>query len=202
MIFSAMKKILLLSTFVLSLSGCALLSELTALTKCEFSFHSARDPEISGIDVVSKQSFSDFSMLEGQRLVRNILNGTLPFAITANVEIRNPGTTTAAVNAIEWMAFIDDIQVATGVLTERIEVAPGGGREIVPIRIRTDLYDYLEGDHPRTMLNFALNLVDAGGQPTRLSMKIKPSVRIGGQSVYYPGYFTIEKEFTSGPSGY
>ena len=48
--------------------------------------------------------------------------------------------------------------------------------------IQTDLFDYLEGDNPRTMLNFALNLVDAGNQPTRLSMKIKPSVMIGAQS--------------------
>ena len=56
----------------------------------------------------------------------------------------------------------------------------------------------MEGDNPQTMLNFALNLVDAGNQPTRLSMKIKPSVIIGGQSVNYPGYFTITKEFSSG----
>lgn len=128
----------------------------------------------------------------------NILHRTLPFSITANVQVRNPGAVTAAVNAIEWMAFIDDIQVASGVLNERIEVAPGGSTKIIPIRIQTDLFDYMEGDNPRTMLNFALNLVDAGGQPTRLSMKIKPSVLIGSQSVYYPGYFTIHKEFTSG----
>ena len=198
MILFAMRKIVILTTIALSLAGCSILSELTALTKCEFSFHSARDPEISGINVSSKHSFSDFSLMDGQRIAGNILNGTLPFAITANVEVRNPGTVNAAVNAIQWMAFIDDIQVASGVMNERIEVAPGGGTRIVPIRIRTDLFEYLQGDNPRTMLNFALNLVDAGGQPTRLSMKIKPSVRIGSQSVYYPGYFTIEKEFSSG----
>jgi hypothetical protein len=193
-----MKKIPVLLAIVLTLPGCALLSELTALTRCEFSFHSAQDPEISGIDVRSKHSFSDFSLLDGQLIVGNILNGTLPFAITANVEVRNPGTSTAAVNAVEWLAFIDDIQVASGTVDKRFEVAPGGGTTIIPIRIRTDLFDYLEGDNPRTMLNFALNLMDAGGQPTRLSMKIKPSVLIGSQQVYYPGYFTITKEFSSG----
>jgi hypothetical protein len=77
-------------------------------------------------------------------------------------------------------------------------VSPGGGRSLIPIQIHTDLIDYLEGDNPRTMINFALNLVDAGNQPTRLSMKIKPSVLIGNQSLYYPGYFTIRKEFSSG----
>ena len=69
---------------------------------------------------------------------------------------------------------------------------------MIPIRIGADLFDYLEGDSPRTMINFALNLVDAGNQPTRLTMKIKPSVQIGAQSIYYPGYFTIAKEFSSG----
>jgi hypothetical protein len=104
----------------------------------------------------------------------------------------------AAVNKLEWIAFIDDIQVSDGVIADRIEVSPNGGTAIIPIRIQTDLFQYLEGDNPRTMLNFGLNLVDAGGQPTRLSMQIKPSVVIGGQTVTYPGYFTITHEFSSG----
>jgi hypothetical protein len=193
-----MKRLSILAALALFLSGCSILTELTALTKCEFSFHSAERPTVSNIDVTTKRSFTDFSLMDGQLVVRNIMNGTLPFAITANVEVMNPGVTTAAVNSLEWIAFIDDIQVAQGVLSDRIEVAPGGGKSLIPIRIQTDLFDYLQGDNPRTMLNFALNLVDAGNQPTRLSMKIKPSVMVGSQPLYYPGYFTIQKEFSSG----
>lgn len=193
-----MRKLIIFSSTILLVSGCAILSELTALTKCEFSFHSAQNPSVCGIDISGRHSYSDFSFLDGQIIASNILKGTLPFAITVNVEVTNPGAVTAAVNSIEWIAFIDDIKVATGVVSEKIEVAPGGGRSIIPIGIRTDLFDYLEGDSPRTMLNFALNLMDAGGQPTRLSMKIKPSVLIGGQSLNYPGFFTITKEFSSG----
>ncbi|MEX0981858.1 MAG: hypothetical protein WD577_05250 [Bacteroidales bacterium] len=48
------------------------------------------------------------------------------------------------------------------------------------------------------MLNFALNLVDAGGEPMRLRLKIKPSVYIGATMVPYPDYFTIDKTFRSG----
>lgn len=193
-----MRKLLILSLLAFLVPGCAILSELTALTKCEFSFHSAQDPTVCGVDVITNRSFTDFSFAEGQLVVASILKGTLPFSITANVEVRNPGTMTAAVNSIEWIAFIDEVQVAQGIINERIEVAPSGGTSIIPVRIRTDLFDYLEGDNPRTMINFALNLVDAGNQPTRLSMKIKPSVYIGGQSIYYPGFFTISKEFSSG----
>ena len=193
-----MRKLLILISLIILVPGCALLTELTALTKCEFSFHSAQDPSVCGVNVSAKRSFSDFSFVDGQVIAANMLKGTLPFTIIANVEVKNPGTMKAAVNAIEWIAFIDDIQVAQGIVNDRIEIAPTGGRSIIPVSIRTDLFDYLEGDNPRTMINFALNLVDAGNQPTRLSMKIKPSVLIGGQSVYYPGFFTISKEFSSG----
>ena len=194
----SLKKLIVFSSIFMLMSGCAILSELTALTKCEFSFHSAQDPVASGIDISNKQSFSDFSLMDGQLILRNLLRQSLPFEITANVEVKNPGVATAAVNSIQWIAFIDDIQVAQGTVADRIEVAPGGGTSLIPIRIRTDLFNYLEGDNPKTMLNFALNLVDAGNQPTRLSMKIKPSVMIGAQTVTYPGYFTITKQFSSG----
>jgi hypothetical protein len=193
-----MKKIIALLIILASLSGCSIRSELTALSKCEFSFHSAQDPVVAGVDVMRIQTFSDLTFLDGQRLVSNIMQKKLPFGITANVEVKNPGITTAALNHIEWIAFIDDIQISTGKIEKRIEIPGSGGMALVPIRIETDLFEYLQGDNPKTMLNFALNLVDAGGQPTRLSLKIKPSVYVGSTMVPYPDYFTISKEFTSG----
>ncbi len=193
-----LKRLLIFASILIIVPGCSILTELTSLTKCEFSFHSAQDPSVAGINIQNKHSFSDFNFLDGQAVLSNLLKKTLPFSITANVEVKNPGVSTAAVNTIQWIAFIDDIQIAQGTISERVEVAPNGGTSIIPIRIRTDLFEYLKGDNPRTMLNFALNVVDAGNQPTRLSMKIKPSVLIGGQSLLYPGYFTIQKEFRSG----
>lgn len=193
-----MKKLIALLLVLTSLSGCSILSELTALSRCEFSFHSAQNPVVAGVDVMRIQTYSDLTFLDGQRLASNILQKRLPFGITANVEVKNPGITTAALNHIEWIAFIDDIQISTGKIDQRIEIPGSGGTAMVPIRIETDLFEYLQGDNPKTMLNFALNLVDAGGQPTRLSLKIKPSVNVGTTMVPYPDYFTISKEFSSG----
>lgn len=193
-----MKKLIALLLVLTSLAGCSILSELTALSRCEFSFHSAQNPVVAGVDVMRIQTYSDLTFLDGQRLASNILQKRLPFGITANVEVKNPGITTAALNHIEWIAFIDDIQISTGKIDQRIEIPGSGGTAMVPIRIETDLFEYLQGDNPKTMLNFALNLVDAGGQPTRLSLKIKPSVNVGTTMVPYPDYFTISKEFSSG----
>ncbi len=196
-----MKKIISIALLSLLLTSCSILEEImsmAALTKCEYSFHSAQDPVLSGIDVMRVQSFSDLTFLDGINIVANIKDKRLPFGITANVEVKNPGTTMAAVNFIDWIAYIDDIQITTGRISERIEIAANGGTAVVPIRIETDLFEYLEGDSPKTMLNFGLNLVDAGGQPTRISLKIKPSIKVGTTTLASPEFFTIEKQFSSG----
>ncbi len=193
-----MRKFLLLGTLLLLVNSCSILSELSAFTKCEFRLHSVAEPVLCGIDVSQKRSWSDFSFMEGQLIAGNLLKSTLPFDVTANVEVRNPGTSAAAVNAIQWIALVDDVQVAQGTVNEHVEIPPAGGRVMVPVMLHADLIDLLEGDNPSTMLNFALNLVNSGDKPSQLSLKIKPSVLVGSQSIRYPGYFTITKEFSSG----
>ena len=193
-----MRKVIFIPLLLLLLNSCSVLSELTALKSCEFRLYSFQDPSVCGIDMSDRQSPSDFTFLDGQRIAANLLRGTLPFEITVNIEVKNPGTSKAAVNSIEWIAYVDDLEVAAGVLDRRIEVPPSGGLAIVPVKLQADLIDYMEGDNPKTMMNFALNLVGTSDQASRLSMKIKPSLLIGNQTVQYPGFFTVTHEFSSG----
>jgi len=193
-----MRKLLVFASAVLLLNSCSILSELAAFTQCEFRLQSLQEPKACGINISQKASWSDFTFMEGQAVAAQLLQKRLPFEITVNVEAKNPGTAMAAVNSIQWIAFIDDLKVAQGTLSERVEIPPSGGISKIPIRVQADLFDYLEGDNPRSMLDFALNLVNAGDASSQVSLKIKPSVLIGSQEVQYPDYFTISKEFSSG----
>jgi hypothetical protein len=193
-----MRKLLLFTTAILFLNSCSMLSELVAFTLCEFRLHSLQEPEACGIKLSQLSSWSDFTFMEGQAVAAQLLQKRLPFEITVNVEAKNPGTAMAAVNSLQWIAFIDEMQVAQGTVSERVEIPPSGGISQIPIRVKADLFDYLEGDNPRAMLDFALNLVNASDQSSQVSLKIKPSVLIGTQEVQYPDYFTITKEFSSG----
>jgi len=193
-----MKKIVLLSVLVLLINGCSILSELAAFTKCEFRLHSFQPPEVCGINISQKSSWSDFSFMEGQKIVTQVMKKSLPFEITVNIEARNPGATLAAVNSIQWIALLDELQLAQGTVSQRVEIPPSGGVSQIPVRVQADLFEYLEGDNPRAMLDFALNLLNQGDQSSKISLKIKPSVLIGGQEIPYPDYFTVSKEFSSG----
>lgn len=193
-----MRKIPVYILCLLVLSACSALTELNAFKSCEFRLYSFQDPAICGLDISERKSWSDFSFMDAQVVGANLLRGTLPFDITVNVEVRNPGKSTAAVNSIEWQAFIDDLEVAGGALDRRVEVPPSGGLAIIPLKVHADMFDYVEGENPQTMMNFAMNLLGAGDQASQITMKIKPSVLVGGQSFPYPGFFTITQEFSSG----
>lgn len=193
-----MRKLLLLAAAILLLNSCSVFSELAAFSKCEFRFRSIQDPELCGINVSQKSSWTDFSLMEGQAIAGQVLQKRLPLIITVNVEARNPGRSLAAVNSIQWIAMIDDMQVAEGAVSQRVEIPPSGGTSIIPVRVQADVFDYLKGDNARSMLDFAMSLINAGDHSSRLSLKIKPSVLIGNREIPYPDYFTITREFTSG----
>ena len=193
-----MRKILLLASMGLLLQGCAVFSEMSALRRCEFRLHSLESPRLCGIDISQKRSWKDFSFLEGQQIAATLLNSSLPFEILVNLEVRNPGSKLAAVNTIHWIAYVEDVEVAQGAVIQRVEIPPSHGRVLIPMLLQTDLVEFLEKGHPRSMLNFALSLVHAQDRSSRVFLKIKPSVMVGKRTIPYPGYFTLTREFSAG----
>lgn len=193
-----MRNFLLLASLMLVLNGCSALSELSAFTQCEFRLYSVSEPRLCGIDVSHKRSWRDFTLMEGQIIALYLLGSSLPFDMQVYVEARNPGNTTAAVKAIQWIAYVDDVKVAKGRITDPVEIPPSGGRVVVPVSVHTDLIDFMEGDNPRSLMNFVMALLNTGEQNSQLRLKIKPSIRVGNQTIKYPGYFTVTKEFRSG----
>lgn len=180
------------------LSSCSFLKEMAALGKCEFRMTTLEDPELAGIDIDRVRSFSDLGLTDMGIITASIVKGELPLAFTLNIEARNPNPATAAMNKLEYMAFIDDVQVASGAMDRRVEIPPGGGIATIPLRLNTDLIDILGKDSRQALVNFGLNLADAGNKPTRVSLKVKPTILVGGLEIVYPGYFNVKYDFTSG----
>jgi len=193
-----MKKVFAFIPLLFLLSGCGIVSNLTTLSECEYRFHSAESPTVAGIDMSGVSSLSDLSFTQATVIVASVLGGELPLHLTANIEVKNPGAVKANVNQLAWIAYIDDIEVAKGLVEGHYEIAANGGTTIIPVDVKADLFDYLTGDNPKTMLNFALNLADAGGEPVRIGLKIKPSVKIGKKYIMAPGYFKVSTEYSSG----
>ncbi len=182
----------------ISENSCNFLKEISTLGKCEFRVTTLEDPEIAGVDVSQIRSFTDLNFVDMGIISSSFLKGDLPLSFTLNVEVRNPNPAMAALNGLEYLAFIDDVEVARGQLDRRIEIPANGGITTIPLRLNTDLIDILKKDSRQALVNFGLNLADAGNRPTRVSIKVKPTILVGAMEINYPGYFTVKHDFTSG----
>ena len=189
--------LLFLVALIGSLQSCSFLKEVSTLGKCEFKMGTLEKPMIAGIDVSNISSFSDLSFLDVGIIGAAILKGELPLSFTLNVEARNPNPLSAALNKLEYMAYIDDVEIAAGALDQRVEIAPNGGVTNIPLRLTTDLVRILNKDSRSALFNFGLNLADASSKPTRVTLKVKPTIMVGVVELQYPGYFNVKHDFSS-----
>ena len=180
------------------LSSCSFLKDMATLGKCEFRMTTLQDPELAGVDISRIHNFSDLNFVDIGIISASIMKGEMPLSFTLNVEARNPNPASATLSKLEYIAFIDDVEVASGALNQRIEIPANGGVASIPLRLQTDLIEILKKDSRQALVNFGLNLADAGSRPTRVSIKVKPTILVGSLEINYPGYFTVKYDFSSG----
>ena len=177
------------------LSGCKSLKEIKTFAKCDFRMVSLTNPKIAGVGITGKNSFKDLNFLDGAKLTKSLLSGRLPLNFTLNVEAKNPNPTTAAMNSMEWIAFIDGVEIARGNNQQRVEIPSNGGKSTIPLNISTDLKSLLAQKSRDAILNFGFNLADAGNRPTRVTLKVKPTISVAGIPLSYPGFISVNREF-------
>jgi len=183
-----------IATILLLGSSCAQLRELQTFTKCKFRVTTLENTQLAGVSVQGIKKMSDVKLLDAAKITAALVGGKLPLSFTLNIEAQNPNAQTAALSRTDWIVLIDDVQIATGTSTERVAIAPNS-TETLPLHIASDLTEVLSGKSKSAMLNFGLNLTGTGNKPSRVTIKIKPSIMVAGNSIAYPGYLTLSQTF-------
>ncbi|WP_345243912.1 LEA type 2 family protein [Nibrella saemangeumensis] len=203
-----MKKIaylLVLVAIPLLLSQCSVnkqLAEAKALGDCKFNILSADSVYVSGYNIRefrNIRNLEDFNPLKYPRIASGLLLQNIPVDALINLEITNPNNRLAAINQLEYRVLLADVELVNGLLNQRIEVAPGGGRTVVPVRLRTNAYRLITDPNTSdAFINFVRNLAGTpDNSPSTLTIKLKPTLALGNKQVDYPGYITINQQVTN-----
>ena len=176
--------------------SCLQLQQMQNMAKCEFRINKVENIQLASINIQNIKSYQDLSLLDATKITAAVAGGKLPLSLRLNLDVKNPNTTTAAMNKLEWILMIDDIQMLEGISNQKVTIAPNTTSSL-PLDMRFDLKEVLSGESGSTLLNFAFNLADAGGAPTRIMLKAKPTIMVGSFPLTYPGYINIKKDFTS-----
>jgi hypothetical protein len=202
-----MKRFLLFSLALmpLLLTRCGVSRQITeakALGDCRYSIKSADSISLAGYDIRQfrdMRSINDFNPVKFPRIAAGLLTQNVPLDARVNLGVTNPTNRKAAINQLEYRILLAGQELFNGFINQRIEVAPGGGQTVVPIRINANAFQLLSDAKTRdAFTQFISNL--AGTENTkasRVTIKIKPTLDLGNKAVNYPGYITIEQDVTN-----
>jgi len=167
------------------------------LAKCDFRLESIQNLNLAGINVQEVNSLSDFTMFDVAKLASAFSKPQVPLDFTLNIEAKNPNTSPAGMTRIDWILLIDDIEMTRGILDKPITIPANNGSVMIPMQINVDLKKALAGKGSDAIINFGLNLAGSGNEPTRFTLKMKPTISVAGIPVSYPGYMDVKTEYSS-----
>ena len=167
----------------------------TNILNCDFRMESLTDTKLAGIRIQNIKSFSDLNLLQVGNLSAAYLSGNVPIEFRLNLEGKNPNPAEAVMAKFDWILLIDDIQMATGTNEKEYNIPANDGTQIIPLHISINLLDILTNETKNSLLNFGFNLADAGSKPTRVDLKIKPTIYLNSIPISYPGYLDLGTEF-------
>ena len=168
----------------------------STLAKCEFRINSVKDVNLAGVELRNIKSVTDLSMGDAALILSGFASPIFPLSLTLIIDGKNPNSREAGLNRLEWILFIDDIQMTSGIMDKPIMI-PAKSSLNIPVEVGLDLKKVLSGNSSAAMLNFCMNLAGAGNTPTRFKIKLKPSVMVSGKKITYPGYITVNTEYLS-----
>ena len=182
-------------TLIVLGTGCKTLMSYVNVVKCDFRMKSVTDTRLAGVNIQQIKSFSQLNLFQVGNLTKAYLGGNVPLEFLLNIEGKNPNTADATMASFDWILLIDDRQMVSGTNNHEYHIPANGGTETIPLKVSVNLLDVLNNETKDALLNFGFNLADAGNKPTRVGLKLKPTINVGGVPITYPGYIDLGTEF-------
>jgi hypothetical protein len=185
------RNVLAFATAVVILSGCATLNQLAALKEVDFSIRDVTQSTLAGIALDGVDEYSDFGAGDMLKLAAALRSKELPLAFTLNLDATNPesNSVSAKMVQLDWTLFLQDKETIRGVVNESIDLPPGKAVGI-PVGIEVDLVRFF-GSNLTDLVELALNVVGAGGEPSDIRLRARPTINTALGPIRYPGEITI-----------
>lgn len=161
---------------LLGASSCATLRQFAALSSVEFSLDRVSDLRLAGIDLRRIGSFDDLGFSDAAQLALAVSRQELPLDFSLHLLAENPAdnSTDARLIRMDWTLLLQDRETLSGVFEGDVLLPPGKPTG-VPITISLNLVEFFEGS-AQDMLELALSLAGAGGEPKELALRATPVI--------------------------
>ena len=193
-----MKKIIILCLTAIIIQSCSVSKQqIKALEKCTYKVVSADQISLGGSDVKRLLNGQELNLASLPGLALGLLRKDVPLKARINLEITNPTSNTAAINEFEYKILINKAEIASGFVNQEVRVE-GGKSTVVPVDMVANIYPFVTNSKVMNEITEFIKGNKGGGEKKGiLTLKIRPSIKVAGALIKYPGFITIDKEVSS-----
>jgi len=176
-----------------SFSSCEVLNQLMGvanLANCSYDLKNVSNVYVAGVSVNSITN-GNITASDVLKLSSALLAKKVPITMSVNVNVNNPTAQSAQLTAMDWIAEIDGTQFATGTSTQAFTINPNSSA-IVSLPVSADIYTIFSKNGIESLKNFVTSF-GKDGNSSKIGIKIKPSVNVGGVNFPSPQYIDISK---------
>ena len=186
--------LIILSVLFVSFFSCDSLSKLTAFKNCQYEFVNLSNTAVAGVSLNGLQNVNNLNAASLLKVTAAIVSGNLPLSATVNVKATNPNAKMAQIAGLEWAIDLNNNNILTGNVNQKITVPANGGQTVIPFNFQIDVMKLVKkGDSNDNILSLVNNVLRTGEGSSTISIRIKPTVTVGGQNIQ-TGYITLKKK--------
>ncbi|MFA6946367.1 MAG: hypothetical protein WC220_10755, partial [Pedobacter sp.] len=179
-----MKKILLISFIVMIAAGCGVSRKISLLEQCRYDIKSADSVYVAGRNITRQIKTGSFDLGSVPELAIGLLRKDIPLRARLNLGISNPGSKPIEINQFDYIISFKGKELVNGTTDRRIDINPEE-TTVVPIMIRANIYSILSDRNTREEI-FSYLRGTENVQKSLISIKIRPSIRVGNKLIKYP----------------
>lgn len=177
--------------FISALIQCSSLLQVEKLKNCEFRLERLEGMNIDGIKIAKFHSINDLGIMNATKILQDLSKGSLSTEFNVILSANNPNQSMAYMEKFDYIVLLDEKEVITGSLNDRIEIPANKSIEF-PLSASVNVSKLINQNSVGELMELASSLNNMNAIEKRVRIKVKPYVRIGKKALKYPGFFEIK----------
>ena len=164
------------------------------LSQSIYKYSSLNDIQLAGMKLGNASSIS----LSNLASVATVLAGgnkqNIPFSMTLNMDVTNPNTAAAFLDALDYQIIINDLEFVEGKMDMPIRIEPGETK-VIPIPVSVDLRNLINRYSQERVTKEMSSFLGITPNETTVMVKLWPKLTVGNTLVKVPAAIPVEFKF-------
>ena len=164
------------------------------LSQSEYKYSSLNDIQLAGMKLGNASSISISNLASIATVLAGGNTQTIPFSMTLNMDVTNPNTAAAFLDALDYQIIINDLEFVEGKMDMPIRIEPGETK-VVPIPVSVDLRNLINRYSQERVTKEMSSFLGITPNETTVMVKLWPKLTVGNTLVKVPAAIPVEFKF-------